>query len=319
MSAGRRTVVCGGAGFIGSHIVDRLVAAGDEVVVIDGLMAECGGSLRHLDGVKDRIDLRATPIEAVDDLDSLLSNAALIIDCMAWTRHVAALTAAQYDLQLNLASHLHLLARLQPSSGQRIVYLGSRSQYGRVAETVITEETPMTPADVQSVHKAAADHHFRIQAGLRGLNVVSLRLPNCFGERQPTTGEDIGLVGDFIRTLRAGKAITVFGAGRKRSVLYVHDVADLVVRIGALPFQGFVPLNVDGVDVEIRDLAMRLVSIVGRGSVDVAELPHHVRQIDVPFATVSTERLEQLVGKPPRTALEPALVATVAYFDEGLQ
>jgi UDP-glucose 4-epimerase len=315
----RRAVVLGGAGFIGSHIVERLIDRGDDVVVVDGLMAETGGSLRHLDQVKDQIELHLTPIESVAGLDQIVAGAELIVDCMAWTRHVAALTAAEYDAALNLASHLHLLKHLRSSADQKVVYLGSRSQYGRVAGAVITEETPMMPTDVQGVHKAAADHHFRIQATLRGLNVVSLRLPNCFGERQPTAGEDIGLVGDFIRTIHAGKAIQLFGVGRKRSILYVGDVVDLVMRISDAPFRGFVPLNAEGSEIEIGELARLLISIMERGSVEVADTPEHVRQIDVPFVPVSTDRLRSLIGEPPHTAVEPALRTTVAYFEEALR
>lgn len=315
----RHTLIFGGAGFLGSHLTRRFVAAGDRVTVVDGLLPGTGGSLDHLQDVRNTIHLRTEAIEGIDDLPALVGSAAVVIDAMAWTRHVAALSDPLHDMRLNLAAHLTLLQALRAQPSPLLVYLGSRSQYGRMSSGVIVEDTPMVPQDVQGVHKVAAETHFKNFSSLDSFNVVSLRLPNCFGECQPVSGDDIGLVGGFIRTLCQGSTVKIYGEGRRRSVLYARDVADVVAAVVDRPISGFVPLNVAGHDVDIGELAARLQSLVRSGTVSVEEMPPHIKAIDIGDAAVSDARLKALVGEPPRTDLAAALEATVAYFKERLQ
>ena len=315
----RQILICGGAGFIGSHIARRFVAAGDRVTVVDGLLPGTGGSVDHVADVRHAIDLRTESIESLDDLETLVGAAEVVIDAMAWTRHVAALADPLHDMRLNLSAHLMLLQAMRRRPAPLLVYLGSRSQYGRVASGEITEDSPMVPTDVQGVHKVAAESHFRNFSALDGLNVVSLRLPNCFGECQPVEGEDIGLVGGFVRSLCQGAAVKIYGEGRRRTLLYARDAADIVAAIADRPAKGFVALNVAGDDVEIGALARQLQALVGRGSVESEAMPEHIKVMDTGDAPVSDARLKALIGAPPRTDLAAALGATVTYFKEQLQ
>jgi nucleoside-diphosphate-sugar epimerase len=146
--------------------------------------------------------------------------------------------------------------------------------------------------------------------------VVSLRLPNCFGENQPTTGNDIGLVGGFIRTLLLSGSLKVFGAGRRRALLYAGDAAEIVSRLSDAAVTGFMPLNVAAEEIEIRDLAALLVSLVGAGTVECEQLPNEIHLMDAGEAEVADDRLRAIVGDIPRTPLATALRVTIAYFQE---
>jgi nucleoside-diphosphate-sugar epimerase len=176
----------------------------------------------------------------------------------------------------------------------------------------------MAPQDPQGVHKAAAEFHFRNYAALDGFHVVSLRLPNCFGEGQPVTGEDIGLVGGFIRTLCQGGTVTVYGEGRRRAMLYARDAAEIVERVAGRRVTGFVPLNVAGRDVDIRELAERLRALVGAGAVADATMPPEIAAIEPGAATIDDRRLRAVIGEPPESDLDDALRRTVGYFTERL-
>ena len=311
-------MICGGAGFLGSHVARRFVAAGDRVAVVDAIVPGTGGSPENLADIRHAVDLRIAAVEAVDDLRAMVASADVIVDAMAWTRHLAALQDPLQDMHLNLASHLTLVQALRGQGPRVVIYLGSRSQYGRMPARVVTEDDPMAPQDPQGVHKVAAESHFRNYAVLDGYAAVSLRLPNCFGECQPTTGEDIGLVGGFIRTLCQGGTATVYGKGRRRAMLYARDAAEIVARIASRSVIGFTPLNVAGRDVDIRDLAMRIRALVGAGSVVDDVMPAQIAAIEPGTATIDDSRLRALVGEPPESDLDDALRRTIAYFTERL-
>lgn len=314
----RRIVVFGGAGFIGSRIVAAFVERGDDVVVVDGLMADAGGDEAHLASVRTAIEFRPTAIEDLTDLDAVVRGASLIVDCMAWTRHVAAFDQPLYDLQLNLASHLRLIQAVRGVPGARVLYLGSRGEYGRPAGPRITEETALDPRDVQSVHKVAADQHYRLFAELTGIGVISLRIPNCFGPGQPVVGKDIGLVGDWIRSALSGTPIVLYGTGRRRALLYSDDAASVVSRLSDQPFTGYRALNLAGRDVDLVDLAEKIVAISGQGSVTHEPMPHEVAVMDIGGAVFDDSALRQVLGDLPEADLDRALRATINYFKERL-
>jgi nucleoside-diphosphate-sugar epimerase len=121
-------LILGGAGFLGSEIAKVYAKKGSQVTVIDGLMPRTGGNKKHLSEVLSSIQFIDKRIEQVTNLSQLLDSHDLIINCMGWTLHFAAVEDPFYDLELNLQSHLHLIKHLK--EGHQVIFLGSRSQYG---------------------------------------------------------------------------------------------------------------------------------------------------------------------------------------------
>jgi UDP-glucose 4-epimerase len=317
MAAGPRSaLVLGGAGFVGSHIVRRLVAGGAAVTVIDGLIEGTGGKRENLAPVASAVRLLAAPVEEVGGLAELVRDSDVIIDAMAWTSHLAALQAPEKDLRLNAASHLALIRHLPAQTDSRVLFLGSRSQYGNPAGEWITEDTPMRPEDVQGIHKLAAEGYYRVYAGLWGLNVVSLRFPNCFGPRQRTEGEDIGLIGQLIRMLLDDQTVTVY-EHRRRAVVYAPDVAEVVCRLATAPASagGFRPFNLAGIDVSIEELVQTIIRHTGRGGYRILPAPPDLAAIDSGRARLAEDRLRAALGEIARTDLDEALALTVEYFE----
>ena len=312
-------VVCGGAGFLGSAIVVALVGDGHDVTVIDGLMPESGGALANLDAVRNSIEFIGLDIANVTSLADVIRGSSVVVDCMGWTRHKAAFDHPAYDQQLNLASHVRLIETARHIPGARILYLGSRGEYGKPAASVITEDTPLVPTDVQSVHKVATDHLLRIYSALNTLPVLSLRIPNSFGAGQPVEGRDVGLVGEWIRTAIAGGAIVLYGSGRRRALLYAGDVASVVTTLCRDDFSGYQAFNLAGQDVELADLAHRIVRIAGGGTVRVEPMPHEVAVMDIGDARFDDSALRARLGGLPTADLDTALGETISYFKERLQ
>jgi nucleoside-diphosphate-sugar epimerase len=314
-----RVTVLGGAGFVGSRIVARCVRAGHAVLAVDGLVERTGGRRAHLDAVRDQVEVIERRVEDVGDLAARLARTDVVIDCMGWTRHRAALADPLHDLALNLGAHVDWLRRLPAEARPRIVYLGSRTQFtDPPGGGDIAEDAPPSPADVQGIHKAAAEEHVRLAARLRGLEVIALRFPACVGPHQPADGDEIGLVGEFVRELRAGRCVRVYGEHRRRALVFVDDVAEVVCRLLDVPVDGFTAFNLRGDVLPIAELARRLQALVGRGTVEVADVPTEIAAIDSGAAALAEDRLQAALGTVPRTALDAALRAAVGWLDTVL-
>jgi nucleoside-diphosphate-sugar epimerase len=207
----RLAVVFGGAGFIGSRITQALCEAGWRVTVIDGFLPRTGATRANLSGCLNDIQLIASRAEDVAGLAELVENA-IVVDAMGWTRHREASEDPAYDLALNVASHLPVVRAIRDGRPKLVFFLGSRHQYGRVLAARINEDTPLAAVDVHSVHKIAAELHYRL---VTNAPVISLRFGNTFGPGQPMTGDDIGLIGGFIRTLLEKKPVRLFARSRR--------------------------------------------------------------------------------------------------------
>jgi UDP-glucose 4-epimerase len=310
------TLIAGGAGFLGSHITKSFYLAGYKVIVVDGLLEGSGGRIEHLQPILDNIQFINLDICDVDSIKEIVRESDIVVDCIAWTSHLKALTDPVYDLRLNAESHLHLLKYLH--SGQKIIFLGSRSQYGTPDVSVINEETSMIPVDIQGIHKLAAESYYRVFSRIRNLNVTSLRFPNCFGENQPVQGEDVGLVGGFIRDLLDKKLVEVFGSRRRRALVYAPDLAEVVLRLSRTPISGFSAFNIKGKDIHIKSLVELLIELIGHGTYQITPLPANITAIDVGNAVFDNTKLGEIIEEIPLTDLREALTVTIKYFKEKM-
>lgn len=311
-------LILGGAGFIGSNIVQKFCAEGYNVIVIDGLLNQTGGKRDNLKQVISNIQFIESKIEDAPHLDKIIQKTNLIIDCMAWTSHHLAVDDPVYDLKLNTESHLYFIRHLKKLPDRKVIYLGSRSQYGNPDTDEITEDTPMLPIDIQGIHKLASESYLRVYSRLYGLNVISIRFPNCFGKNQPVKGKDIGLIGSFIRGIMENRVIEIFQSNRSRSIAYVKDLSDLVFMLSAKSFAGFNAFNYCGQEILIENLVKIIIEIAGKGEYQIREMPDEIKAIDIGNKRCNDEKLRLFLHAIPQTDLNTALAATISYFKEQI-
>jgi UDP-glucose 4-epimerase len=229
---------------------------------------------------------------------------------MGWTSHLEAFKDPEYDLALNLSSHLVVTRAMPVARPRQVVYLASTHQYGRVLNGPIAETHPMVPLDVQGIHKTAAEHHYRIVAERNDLSVVSLRFGNTFGPAQPLAGGDVGLIAGMIRKSLAGGTIEVFGEGRMRTAHYAPDLAKMIEGIARRELAGFAAVNVPGEHVAISELARQIALCTG-GTVSKRPLPSDISVIDTGNAPLDCALFAKYFGEPQLTPLAAAVAVTI--------
>jgi UDP-glucose 4-epimerase len=310
-----KVLILGGAGFLGSRIAKECVARGYKTIIVDGLLERTGGRRSNLKGINSEIEFIPQRIEQVNNLPDLIADSDFTVCAMAWTSHVGAMKDPLYDVELNLLSHVRLLA--QATSNAKLIYLGSRVQFGDI-QGPISELAPMIPTDVQGVNKTAAESYYRIFSRAKGLVAVSVRLPACFGLNQPVTGDDLGLMGNMIRDLICNKRLIVYGKGRMRSFLYADDCAKIICDLGTSHFSGFSGYNISGTHISIAELANKLIKLIGKGSCEIHEVPHEINAVDSGNAQMDESLLRATLGIQQYTPFDDALSETIDYFKREL-
>jgi UDP-glucose 4-epimerase len=316
----KTVVVLGGAGFLGSLVVHRLVKAGHQVIVLDSLSPDCGGSENNLSSSKDKIRFINSKIESYGELPSLLQTADVIIDAIALTAHKAGMANPELDLNYNLHPHVHLIKSLKTLTGKHIVLLGSRSQYGLVKADSADENTAQNPVDSQGICKVAAESYFKIFCRPQKFFVTSLRITNAYGRNQRISGE-LGLVGSFITDALAAKSIDIFGnADRKKNLVCGEDVAKIVEHfVNILPTSPFEAYNVSGSHMPLRQLIESIVTECGSGSWTTKPFPPEIKNIDTGDFYLDDSKLRSMIPNLKYTDPPSAIKDCVGYFKTALK
>jgi UDP-glucose 4-epimerase len=257
----RKTVVTGGAGFIGSHLTDALVSLGIDTVVVDNLSS---GSWEKIPRpARDKVSLVESNCLAAGVLDEAFRNAECVF-------HLAAVSSVEASLRDPLASvrsgEMALLGVLESARRcgvPKVVYASSAAVYGDPVEIPITEEHATMPLSYYGVSKLAGEHYLRCFALLSGATATALRFFNVYGPRQDPANPYSGAISKFIAAAEARKHVTIFGDGQQtRDFVHVSDVVDALLAAGERDNGEFLALNVaSGKGTSVNELAALVADV----------------------------------------------------------
>ena len=298
-------LVTGGAGFIGSHLVDRCVADGHAVRVIDDLSNSTRSSLkshlrkRTVEFLKGDIRDRKLVRKAVRDVDALFHEAAQVSVPLS-------LDDPLYTDDVNVRGTLSLLIAARDEGVERFVYASSSSVYGDPASLPVKESSPLRPLSPYAASKIAAEAYCTSFHKSGGLSTVCLRYFNVFGLRQGPDGY-ASVIPAFIRSLLSGRPMTIFGDGTQtRDFIHVGDVVEANTLALTADMAIGEAINIgSGKSVSISELANMLREISGTRS----PAPVHVaaRKGDVKHSVADITNARRLLGHTPRTDLRSNL------------
>ncbi|MGH7701065.1 MAG: NAD-dependent epimerase/dehydratase family protein, partial [Gemmatimonadales bacterium] len=262
----QRVLITGGAGFIGSHVADAHLAAGDDVTVLDDLSS----------GARSNVPAAARFVEG--DVRSAEARALVATGGFAILNHHAAQMDVRrsvadpvFDAQVNVLGLLNLLEGARAGGVRRVVFASSGGTvYGESQALPLAEEAPKFPASPYGTAKLAAEYYLATYAQLYGLEAVALRYSNVYGPRQRADGE-AGVVAIFGRRILAGEPLIIYGDGEQtRDMVFVGDVAEANVAAAtcALPPLDAVDARAwnigTGVETSVNRLAELLAAAAGR-------------------------------------------------------
>lgn len=312
---GRRVLVFGGLGFIGSNVAVRASQLGAEVTVFDALHPRAGGHAANLrDASTVRVirgDLRdaAAVAAAVADID-------IAINCAALSSHPDSNRHPIENTDVNCQGVLHILEALrQHNPAARLVQVGTSTQIGRMLSPVIDEQHPEFPLDVYSANKVAGEKYVLLYHRVHGLQTTVVRLANTYGPRACIRTPEFGFVNYFIGRALRGQSITVYGEGaQRRNLSYVGDSVDALLAAAVHPRAvGEVYFATADTQVAVVDIARAITQVIG-GTLEFIPWPAERAAIEFGDAVISNDKIRAHLPWQPTTTLEEGLAATRDFF-----
>jgi nucleoside-diphosphate-sugar epimerase len=303
-------LVTGGAGFIGSHIAERLLEIGHDVRILDNFST---GRRENIAAFADRVDLREDDLR---DLDAVAAAS----DGVEVVFHQAALASVPRSVDdpvtsndVNVRGTLHVLVASRDAGVRRVVYASSSSVYGDTPTLPKREDMPTSPASPYAVGKLAGEHYARTFAAIYGLETLCLRYFNVFGPRQDPNSQYAAVVPIFTSTLLAGGTPTIYGDGEQsRDFTYIANVVDANLKAA---FEGEAdgrPLNIAcGATITVNELFARLRTLTGATCTAIHDAP---RPGDVKHSFADIARARDLLGFEPGVSFEDGLRLTVEWY-----
>jgi UDP-glucose 4-epimerase len=303
-------LVTGGAGFIGSHLVEGLTAAGRKVRVLDDLSTGLRGNLAH---VRPAPELIEGDVANGDVVGRAMHGVGVVF-------HLAALASVQRSVEAPADTHrvcatgtLAVLDAARSAGVRRVVYAGSSSAYGIPAGPVQAEDDPLRPLSPYAAAKLAGEMYAESFASTFGLETVRLRFFNVFGARQRADSPYSGVIALFIAALTAGRTPSVFGDGlQTRDFVYVTDVVRALLQAADRPGVSGRVYNIGtGHGTSVLDLAAALNRLLGTSITPVHAPP---RAGDVRHSCADITRARRDLGFEPAVSFTDGLAETLRWY-----
>jgi UDP-glucose 4-epimerase len=318
---GKRVLITGGLGFIGSNLARRLVALGAKVTLLDSLIPEYGGNRRNVHGLERKVGINLSDVRDRHSLPEFLRGQHFLFNLAGQTSHMDSMTDPETDLEINCRAQLTLLEACRKHNPQlRVVFASTRQIYGRPDYLPVDEKHPLRPVDVNGINKLAGEEYHLLYSQVHGIPSTVLRLTNTIGPRMRVKDARQTFVGVWIKQVLAGQPIEVWGGAQLRDFTYVDDAVEAFLAAASQPQAVGRLYNLGGVGkISLRQLAAQLVDVAGQGSFVVREFPADRRKIDIGDFYSDCRLIERELGWRPRTTIRQALAKTVAFYRKELK
>ncbi len=307
-----KVLVTGGAGFIGSHVVDRLLASGHEVLVVDNLSTGRRDFVNP--GAKLHVaDIRSTKLGEIVEAER--PEAAIHMAAQAEVRR--SVEDPALDAEVNIQGTLNLLLCCRRAGVSRVVYVSSGGAvYGDTDRLPTPEEHPARPASPYGIGKLIAEHYLACWGPLYGVGGIALRYANVYGPRQNPLGE-AGVVAIFCHRILRREPLTINGDGEQtRDYVYVEDVAQAtVLALERADARGAVNVGT-GIEISVNALLARLEAVAGMRAAARHGPPKAGEQRR---SALDPSAAKRCLGWTPRVTLDKGLGKTLDYFKQETQ
>lgn len=317
--AGRKVLVTGGLGFIGSNLALRLVREGARVCLCDAMIEGYGGNFENVREIRGDVEIHVSDVRDESAMAALVAGREIVFHLAAQVSHVMSLSNPYPDIDINIKGTAALLEACRKYNPETVVVRsGTRGQYGPAVSLPVSEDAPSDPRGLYEISQLSAEMICRTYTRIHGVRTVPLRLTNVYGPRAQMKHPHFGVVNWFVRLALDGGTIPIFGSGGiLRDFLYVDDCVEALVRAAEEPAMVGEIVNV-GNDrastfLEVANILQDLVPGTAIAFTDFT--PERKAQEPGDFVS-DISKIRRLLHWEPTVDLRDGLSRTVEFYRE---
>ena len=313
---GKRVLVTGGAGFLGSNLCLGLAAHGAKVTALDGFLFGGGANVANL--ANSEVELVQADIREID-LRPICEGRDVIFNLAAQTSHMGGQRDPLADIAVNAVAQVRLIgAAREAAPTATVVHASTRQFYGRPRRLPVDEQHPVAPPDANGVSKFAGEQYWMLEHRVQGRPVVSLRLTNCYGPRLRIRDARQTFLGIWIRCVLEGKPFEVWGGNQLRDMTYVDDVTEAFMLAAMTPACHGQIYNLGGAPpaslLELANITVRAAGPEASAGFVTREFPSDRAQIDIGSYHADDSSFRAATGWSASVGLEDGIRRALEWF-----
>jgi len=313
---GKKVLVTGGLGFIGATLAYSLVDLGCDVTIVDSLYPDYGGNRFNINGIEDRVKVTVGDVRDRALMNDLVKEKDVIFNLAGTLSHTDSMKDPFTDLEINCVAQLSILESCRKCNpAVKILFAGTRGQYGKADYLPVDEKHLMHPTDVNGINNMAGEWYHILYNNVYGIRSCSLRLTNTFGPRHQMKHHKQGIINWFVRQIIDGRKVKIFGDGKQiRDTNYVDDVVEAMLLAMSDENTNGQVYNLGGTPVNLLDIVEMMININGGGSFEIVPFPKESKQIEIGDYIADYSKFNKTTGWAPETSLEEGLKKTFEYY-----
>jgi len=313
----KQILITGGLGFIGSNLAIQLINLGANVVIVDNMLPRHGGNLFNVEDIKDRIHINFSDIRDELSMAYLVQDIDYIFHLAGQVNHIDSLRNPVDDLDINCKGTLVLLEACRKyNKDVKIIFTGTRGQYGPSVSLPVNEDHPMDPKGIYAITNMAAEKMILVYHNVLKIKGVCLRITNTYGPRHQMQHDEYGVLNWFIRKAIDGEEIKIFGDGRiLRDFLFVDDLVYALLKVGTCDTSYGNVFNVGcGIPISFIDTAKKIIKIAGSGSYCFTGFTEERKALEPGDYYADIKKIKSYVEWEPKIDLDEGIKKTIDYY-----
>ena len=316
---GKKVLITGGLGFIGSNLAIRLVQEGARVSIADAEIPGYGANAANIREIRDDVRVESSDVRDESAMSRLVADRDVIFHLAAQVSHVMSLSNPYPDIDINIKGTAAVLEACRKGNPAAIVVRsGTRGQYGPAVRLPVSEEAPSDPRGLYEISQLSAEMICRAYTRIHGVRTVPLRLTNVYGPRAQMKHSQFGVVNWFVRLALEPRPIPIFGTGKLvRDFLYVDDCVDALLRAAAEPQAVGQILNVGNDRAStFLEVAEILGDLVPGTRIEFTDFTPERRAQEPGDFLSDITKIRAVLGWEPKVELRDGLSRTVEFYRE---
>jgi len=319
---GKRVLILGGLGFIGSNTAQKCFELGADITIFDAMIEPYGFNLKNIEEIREKVDFIKDDMRNVEALSKAVKDKDFIFNCAGQVSHIDSITDPYLDIELNVIANMNLLESCRKfNDNVKIIYAGTRAQTGKGIYFPIDEMHPDNPIDIYGADKLVAEKYLMVYNNVHGIKGTSMRLNTTFGPRHQMKHSLYGVLNWFIRLAMENKTITVFGDGSQlRDYNYIDDAIDAMI-LGAQSNKanGKVYLLGSTEPIKFIDMVKEIIKECNSGSFELKPFPEDRKAIETGNVEISFKKIKSELGWVPKTSFNDGLKKTINFYKKNLK